>query len=91
MISIPETTLSFLVPSLFNPVFFPGTQHFPSGHILTHLFMTQLNVSTSEKTSSSFQAHKVTILPVLQMLFINNSTLTFTKMNSNYLFWPLSH
>lgn len=91
MISIPESTLSILVPSLFNPVFFPGTQHFAPGYIHPpHLFMTQFNVSTSEKTST-FQAHKVTISPVLQMLFINNSTLTFTKMNSNYLLWHLSH
>ena len=53
--------------------------------------MTHLNVSTSEKMSPISQADKITFLPVPQMLFINNSTLTLTQLNSNYLLRYVSY
>ena len=52
--------------------------------------MTHLNVSTSEKMSPISQADKIAFLPIPQMLFINNSTLTLTQLNSNYLLRYLS-
>lgn len=90
MVSILVVTLWFLVPSLFGHCPFAWDTLFSPWLPPTHLFMTRLNVSISEKTSI-FQADKVTSFPVHPMLFINNSTLTFTQLSSNDLFRHLSH